>query len=35
MKSSTKLNKYIFELLFIGAYSTSVYTDNNRDNRDI
>ena len=34
MKSSTKLCKCILDLLFIEAYSTSVYTDNNHDNRD-
>ena len=35
VQSTTELNKYILELLFVGARSTSIYTDNNRDNRDI
>ena len=34
MKSSTELDKYILDLLCIGAYSTSVYSDNDRNNRD-
>ena len=34
MKCSTELDEYILDLLCIGVYSASVYSDNNRNSRD-